>query len=50
MAGLLYSGSLFIGVDTAAMHLAAACQTPTVALFGPSWEVAGGRGRCRIGW
>jgi ADP-heptose:LPS heptosyltransferase len=23
-------------VDTAAMHLAAACQCPTVALFGPS--------------
>ncbi len=38
MAGLLYSSVMFIGVDTAAMHLAAACQTPTVALFGPSWE------------
>jgi len=25
-------------VDTAAMHLAAACQTPVVALFGSSWE------------
>jgi heptosyltransferase-3 len=23
-------------VDTAAMHLAAACQCPTIALFGPS--------------
>ena len=38
MAGLLYRAKLFVGVDTAAMHLAAACQTPTVALFGPSFE------------
>lgn len=38
LAGLLYRASLFLGVDTAAMHLAAACQTPTVALFGPSLE------------
>jgi ADP-heptose:LPS heptosyltransferase len=36
-----------VGVDTAAMHLAAACQCPTVAIFGPSsvaewrpWKVA----------
>ena len=36
LAGLLYSAKIFVGVDTAAMHLAAACQTPTVALFGPS--------------
>lgn len=47
LAGLLYDAKLFVGVDTAAMHLAAACQTPTVALFGPSstlqwrpWKVA----------
>lgn len=38
LAGLLYRARLFVGVDTAAMHLAAACQTPTVALFGPSPE------------
>jgi len=38
MAGLLFRAKLFIGVDTAAMHLAAACQTPIVALFGPSIE------------
>ena len=38
LAGLLYRARLFVGVDTAAMHLAAACQTPTVALFGPSDE------------
>jgi len=47
LAGLLYEARLFVGVDTAAMHLAAACQAPTVALFGPSlieqwhpWRVA----------
>lgn len=36
LAGLLSRARLFIGVDTAAMHLAAACGTPSVALFGPS--------------
>lgn len=36
LAGLLHRARLFVGVDTAAMHLAAACQCPTVALFGPS--------------
>ena len=36
LAGLLYRARLFVGVDTAAMHLAAACQCPTVAIFGPS--------------
>lgn len=38
MAGVLFRARLFIGVDTAAMHLAAACQTPIIALFGPSIE------------
>ena len=38
MAGLLYASKLFVGVDTAAMHLAAACQVPIVALFGPTME------------
>lgn len=38
MAGLLYASKLFVGVDTAAMHLAAACQLPIVALFGPTME------------
>ncbi|SDB18571.1 heptosyltransferase-3 [Desulfonatronum thiosulfatophilum] len=33
LAGLLYRARLFVGVDTAAMHLAAACSCPTVALF-----------------
>jgi heptosyltransferase-3 len=32
----LHKASFFIGVDTAAMHLAAAAQCPTVCLFGPS--------------
>lgn len=39
VAGLLYRAKLFVGVDTAAMHLAAACQCPTVAIFGPSIEM-----------
>lgn len=37
MAGLLYSARLLVSVDTATMHLGAACQTPTVALFGPTF-------------
>jgi len=36
LAWLLDRARLFVGVDTAAMHLAAACQCPTVAIFGPS--------------
>lgn len=35
---LLGRARLFLGVDTVAMHLAAAMQAPTVALFGPSSE------------
>ncbi|MDQ6631948.1 MAG: glycosyltransferase family 9 protein, partial [Verrucomicrobiota bacterium] len=38
LADLLYRAKLFVGVDTAAMHLAAACQCPVVAIFGPSIE------------
>lgn len=33
LAALLYKARLFVGVDTAAMHMAAACACPTVALF-----------------
>jgi heptosyltransferase-3 len=40
LAGLLYGAKLFVGVDTAAMHLAAACQCPTVAIFGPTFVAA----------
>lgn len=36
LAWLLKRARFFVGVDTAAMHLAAACECPTVALFGPS--------------
>ena len=36
LAGVLHSARLFVGVDTAAMHLAAACACPTVAIFGLS--------------
>lgn len=36
LAWLLQRARLFVGVDTAAMHLAAACDCPTVALFGDS--------------
>jgi heptosyltransferase III len=38
VAGLLYRARLYVGLDTAAMHLAAACQCPVVALFGPTIE------------
>jgi heptosyltransferase-3 len=40
LAGLLHQACLFVGVDTAAMHLAGACQCPTVAIMGPSVESA----------
>ncbi len=33
VAGALFSSRLYIGADTAAMHLASACGTPIVALF-----------------
>jgi heptosyltransferase-3 len=38
MAGLLYRADLLVTLNTATMHLAAACQCPTVAIFGPSIE------------
>ncbi|MCX8156154.1 MAG: putative lipopolysaccharide heptosyltransferase III [Verrucomicrobiae bacterium] len=40
LACLLGRARLFLGVDTVAMHLAAAMQTPIVALFGPSSETS----------
>ena len=50
LAGALYHAKLFVGVDTAAMHLAAACQCPTVAIFGPSrsWAWAPWRTQYKI--
>lgn len=38
LAALTAQATLFIGVDSAPMHIAAAMQTPTVALFGPSGD------------
>jgi heptosyltransferase-3 len=38
VAWLLYRAKLYVGPNTAAMHLAAACQCPVVTLFGPSIE------------
>ena len=38
LAALTAEARLFIGVDSAPMHIAAAMQTPVVALFGPSGE------------
>jgi heptosyltransferase III len=38
IAGLLYGAKLYVGLNTATMHLAAACECPVVALFGPSIE------------
>ncbi len=36
LAHVLHAARLLVGVDTAAMHLAAACACPTVAIFGIS--------------
>lgn len=38
LAALTACARLFIGVDSAPMHIAAAMGTPTVALFGPSGD------------
>lgn len=38
LAALTARARLFIGVDSAPMHIAAAMNTPTVAIFGPSGE------------
>ncbi|MFC1859181.1 glycosyltransferase family 9 protein [Thermodesulfobacteriota bacterium] len=36
LSAILQTCSLFIGVDTAALHIAAAVGTPTIGIFGPS--------------
>lgn len=38
LAALTARAKLFIGVDSAPMHMASAMQTPVVALFGPSGD------------
>jgi len=39
LAALTSEARAFVGVDSAPMHIAAAVQTPVVALFGPSGDV-----------
>lgn len=38
LAALIARARLFVGVDSAPMHIAAAMGTPTVAIFGPSGD------------
>jgi heptosyltransferase III len=42
LAAVAARAKLFIGVDSAPMHIAAAMRTPVVALFGPSGEIEWG--------
>ena len=42
LAALIGAARLFVGVDSAPMHMAAAMGTPVVALFGPSGEAEWG--------
>lgn len=42
LAALTRRAACFVGVDSAPMHIAAAMQTPVVALFGPSGEIEWG--------
>ena len=37
LGALIDGADLFIGVDSVPMHMAAAFNTPSVALFGPTW-------------
>jgi heptosyltransferase-3 len=38
LASIIKGANLFVGADTVVMHLAAACQRPVFAIFGPSDE------------
>jgi heptosyltransferase-3 len=42
LAAVLERATLFLGVDSAPMHMAAALGIPVVALFGPSGEMSWG--------
>jgi heptosyltransferase-3 len=42
LAALTGRAQVFVGVDSAPMHIAAAMGTPTVALFGPSGDIEWG--------
>ncbi len=42
LAALTAQAKCFVGVDSVPMHIAAAMQTPTVALFGPSGDLEWG--------
>lgn len=42
LAALTARAKLFVGMDSAPMHIAAAMQTPTVVLFGPSGDLEWG--------
>ncbi len=42
LAALIANARLYVGMDSAPMHIAAAMGTPTVALFGPSGEIEWG--------
>lgn len=46
LAGLIRQSRLFLGVDTVAMHIAAAVQTPIVTLFGKQKPQAWGPWQC----
>ena len=48
-ADLLRLAALYVGPDTAMTHLAAACGTPSLALFGPTDPVIWGPAPSRIG-
>jgi ADP-heptose:LPS heptosyltransferase len=49
MAALLFRSSLFVGIDSAGLHIAAAVGRPTLGIFGPSspesWAPRGDRHR-----